>query len=129
MTINLSSERKPLGTLTWVAILRDGAIIAEFDDDQPQKSFDCLAGLDVAEVQLIPIDGATRGVHVLRAAPGEEIKKKWIRTFTMMMDSPDETQSQIEHPVIDAYILISDKPVWHYTFHDGATLITTSEEP
>lgn len=128
MTINLREDRRPLGILTWVAYLRDGTTITEFDGDQPQKSVDCLADRDVAQLHLVPVDGSTRNYVRIDAQPGEVIKKKWIRTYRLAVDGGSE-DAPAELPVIDAFMLISEKRVWHYVFSDGVTLITTSEEP
>jgi hypothetical protein len=115
----------PIGAYEWVARLRDGGAIHEIENGV-QRSIDCLAGLDVYELHLIPLRPDVT-YTILRAGVGETVTKKWIRTITASEDG-----SAHEHPVIDAFTLTSAKPVHHYVFwhHDKMIqLITTSEEP
>ena len=121
--ITCTDNRQPLGIYTWVAILRDGTQINEFNDEEPQKSFDVLSGLDVSSVHLCPARGVGVYTRIL-VGPGEYVTKKWIRTFTMNLDSGE----QVEQPIIDAYTLHSNKPVNHFTSANGATRITTDED-
>jgi len=118
--------RQTLGAYEWVAKLRDGRIIHEFSGDT-QKSADCLANLDVAELHLVPVcDGVI--YTVIRACSDETIQKKWIRTFTTDIT----TGHSGEHPVIDAFTLVSNRQVNHYVFWHAdkmILLITSSTEP
>ncbi len=129
MTIQITEDRRPLGHATWVAVFRDGSSLFEFGpDNAPQVSFDRVAERDdVAEVHLIPfMQGDVRSYIKINVQPGERVEKKWIRTFTVNSDDPNV---QGEHPVIDAFTLVSDKPIRHFMFANGSMLITTEEEP
>ncbi len=121
MTIN-----KPLGGFEWVAVLDDNSIVREFDGDT-QRSSDCWKDLPLKEVHLLPVtDGLT--YTVIRCGPDESVTKKWIRTFTLGLDSGESD----EHPVIDAFTLQSARPVHHYVFWNGEMMvqvITTDAEP
>ncbi len=129
--INITDERKPLGYYTWVALLRDRSELFEFGTDEsgndaPQVSFDRVAERDdVAHVHLIPYMKDRSHIRI-DLQPGERVAKKWIRTIKMLADDPSV---QHELPVIDAFVLLSDKPVHHFAFPDGSILITTNPEP
>ena len=134
MTIHITEDRRPIGHSTWVAVFRDGSVLFEFapaneaGEFPPQVSFDRVAERDdVAEVHLVPfMQGDVRSYVKIAVQPGERVEKKWIRTFTMQSDDPSVKG---EHPVIDAFALISDKPIRHFMFANGAMLITTEDEP
>lgn len=123
-TITINNERRPLGIYTWVATLRDGAQLIEFETGQGQLSFDIVACRDdVTEVTLIPIkDGHPHITIDIR--PGERVEKKWIRTFQVNLD----THEQSEFEVVDAFRLISNKIINHF-FVDGVMIVTTRDEP
>jgi hypothetical protein len=132
MAMTITPENRPMGYYTWVAVLRNGTTIHEFDDNgDPQKSVDLLVGLDVSEFHLIPfIPDQPRSYIRLDVAPGQRVVKKWIRSFQHGLDRAQDSQ---ELPVIDAFALIDDSgyddPVWHYCFPDGSLLVTTKSEP
>lgn len=120
--ITLTEKRRPLGAYTWLAILRDGTNIHEFWDDEPQKSVDGLLGLDVAELHLIAVPDTHRHI-IIQAQADETIKKHWTRTFVLNLDDP---KGQQEQPIIDAFILESERPVKHLVFANGVMLVTTA---
>lgn len=134
MTIHITEDHRPLGHSTWVAVFRDGTVLYEFapigEDGMaaPQVSFDRVAERDdVHEVHLVPFaQGDVRSYVKIAVQPGEKVKKKWIRTFVMQSDDPS---IQGEQAVIDAFVLVTDKPVNHFMFANGAMLITTEDEP
>lgn len=126
-TITINAERRPVGYYTWVATFRDGTQLIEFETDQSQLSFDRVTERDdLAEVALIPyLPGDERSHIRIVVAPGERVKKVTTRTFDLELD----TGAQPERPPIDVFVLISDKPVNHYCYHDGSMVITTHPEP
>jgi hypothetical protein len=125
-TVTIDADRRPLGYYTWVATFRDGTRLIEFETDCPQLSFDRVTERnDLIEVCLIPyIPGDPRSHIRIQVAPGERVEKVWTRTFTKDLDSGEE----LEGDVIDTFVLISNKPVYHYCFHDGSMIITTNRE-
>lgn len=136
MTIRLNIDRKPIGYCTWVAYFRDGAVLQEFFSEQdengewidhPQVSFDVVAARDdVAQVHLIPIDDQRRSYVRIDVAEGERVAKKATRHIPINAETGEEVEPP---PPIDCYMLITDKPIWHYSYHDGSMIITTAIEP
>jgi hypothetical protein len=129
--MTITPENRPMGYYTWVAVLRNGTAIHEFEESgEPQKSVDLLKGLDVSEFHLIPfIPDQPRSYIRLDVAPDQTIVKKWIRSFQHGMDRP---QDSMELPVMDAFGLADSEgvvAVWHYCFPDGSMLVTTKPEP
>lgn len=112
-------ENEPIGIYTWVAVLRDGTMIEEYIDGR-QQSFDMLQDKDVFQVHLIPFRSVGAYIQIT-CQPGEFVKKVWTRTFT-------HGDVIVEHPVIDTFSLISDKPVYHLVYADGGILITTDRD-
>lgn len=126
-TVTINAERRPIGYYTWVATFYDGTQLIEFETDCPQLSFDRVTERDgLAEVALIPyLPGDERSHIRIIVAPGEHVKKVATRSFSLNIDTGENT----ELPAIDAFVLISDKPVNHYCYHDGSMVITTHKEP
>lgn len=126
-TITIDETRQPLGAYTWVATLRDGTQLIEWETDKPQLSFDIVACRDdVAEVAIIYCHKYILGTAMrIVVQPGERVTKKWIRTFHLNLD----TQEQSEYPVVDTAQLITDKPIYHHCMPDGMIVVTTNPEP
>lgn len=135
MTIRMNDNRRPIGYYTWVAYFRDNSLLQEFYSvqdantlewtDYPQNSFEMVSNNpNVFQVHLIPVDNL-RPYICIQVAEGERVVKKATRTFTQNL----EDGVLVEHPPIDCFMLISDKPVWNYSYLDGSTVITTNPEP
>lgn len=124
-TVTIDAHRRPRGAYTWVASCRDGTQLIEWETGCAEVSFDRVAERDdVAQVDLIPItDGYMRICLVVQ--PGEHVAKKWVRTYSIDID----THEQTEAPVIDTFVLLSDKPVYHHCHQPGVMVITTNPEP
>lgn len=119
MTITVPFDNEPLGNYTWVVVLRDGTTIEEYVEGK-QQSFDIVKGLDVFHVHLIPFRNIGSYIQIV-CQPGEYVTKCWTRTFT-------HGSEVVEHPVIDVFSLVSEKPVYHLVYADGGILVTTDRD-